>query len=50
MKQSADLKRLLTSIDHKSYPAYKDVRGACVSFQGQYPGPPRESRISGRTL
>ena len=28
MKQSADLKRLLTSIDHKSYPAYKDVRGA----------------------
>lgn len=27
MKQSADLKRLLTSIDHKSYPAYKDVRG-----------------------
>ena len=26
MKQSADLKRLLTSIDHKSYPAYKDVR------------------------
>ena len=30
MKQSADLKRLLTSIDHKSYPAYKDVRGAYV--------------------
>ena len=28
MKQSSDLKRLLTSIDHKSYPAYKDVRGA----------------------
>ena len=28
MKQSADLKRLLTSIDHKSYPAYKDVLGA----------------------
>ena len=28
MKQSADLKRLLASIDHKSYPAYKDVRGA----------------------
>lgn len=28
MKQSADLKRLLTSIDHKSYPAYKDVGGA----------------------
>ena len=28
MKQSADLKRLLTSIDHKSYPAYKDVHGA----------------------
>lgn len=27
MKQSADLKRLLTAIDHKSYPAYKDVRG-----------------------
>ena len=28
MKQSADLKRLLTSIVTKSYPAYKDVRGA----------------------
>ena len=33
MKQSADLKRLLTSIDHKSYPAYKDVRGA---YDGVY--------------
>ena len=59
MKQSADLKRLLTSIDHKSYPAYKDVRGAydfntyilsIDHVQGQCPGPPRESRISGRTL
>ena len=28
MKQSADLKRLLTSIDHKSYPAYKALQGA----------------------
>ena len=28
MKQSHDLRRLLESIDHKSYPAYKDARGA----------------------
>jgi predicted ABC-class ATPase len=27
MKQAQDLKRLLESIDHKSYPAYKDARG-----------------------
>lgn len=27
MKQSLDLKRLLESIDHRSYPAYKDTRG-----------------------
>ena len=34
MKQSADLRRLLENIDHKSYPAYKDVRGQ-YSF-GEY--------------
>lgn len=28
MKQSHDLRRLLESIEHKSYPAYKDARGA----------------------
>ena len=28
MKQSQDLRRLLESIDHRSYPAYKDTRGA----------------------
>ena len=30
MKQSADLKRLLTSIDHKSYPAYKRTCAALM--------------------
>lgn len=28
MKTSADLKRILQNIDHKSYPAYKDTRGS----------------------
>lgn len=28
MKQSQDLQRLLESIDHRGYPAYKDTRGA----------------------
>lgn len=28
MKSSQDLRRLLESIDHKGYPAYKDTRGA----------------------
>lgn len=37
MKQSADLKRLLTSIDHKSYPAYKDVRGTYDLIRIFYP-------------
>lgn len=33
MKTSSDLQRLLKSIDHKSYPAYKDTKGAY-----QFPG------------
>ena len=28
MKQAEDLRRLLESIDHKSYPAYKSAQGA----------------------
>ncbi len=27
MKSSEDLRRQLRAIDHKSYPAYKDLRG-----------------------
>lgn len=33
MKSSAELKTLLTKIDHKSYPAYKDTKGA-YQFEG----------------
>ena len=28
MKSSEDLRRMLRAVDHKSYPAYKDLRGA----------------------
>ena len=28
MKNSEDLRRMLRAVDHKSYPAYKDLRGA----------------------
>ena len=28
MKTAEDLRRLLERIDHRSYPAYKDTRGA----------------------
>ena len=28
MKSSEDLRRQLRAIDHKSYPAYKDLRGS----------------------
>ena len=27
MKSSEDLRRLLRAVDHKSYPAYKDLKG-----------------------
>ena len=33
MKQAEDLRRLLESIDHKSYPAYKSAQGA-YAFNG----------------
>ena len=33
MKQAEDLRRLLVSIDHKSYPAYKSAQGA-YAFNG----------------
>ena len=32
MKSSEDLRRMLRAVDHKSYPAYKDLRGA-YSFE-----------------
>ena len=45
MNHSQDLKRLLESIDHKGYPAYKAVQGSydfkdyiltlCLPLQGQ---------------
>ena len=28
MKNSEDLRRALRAIDHKSYPAYKDLKGS----------------------
>ena len=33
MKTSNDLRELLTRIDHKGYPAYKDTRGS-YQFEG----------------
>ena len=33
MKSAADLKQLLEHIDHRGYPAYKDIRGR-YQFRG----------------
>ena len=30
MKNSEDLRRALRAIDHKSYPAYKDLKASCM--------------------
>ena len=66
MKTAAELRQLVTRIDHRSYPAYKDtkgmyqfpgyllsidhVQGDCISIQGQYSGERKDCRISGAVI
>lgn len=38
MKSSQDLKNLLLSIDHKSYPAYKSAQGTTLQVMMKYTG------------